>query len=253
MSGEDHRPKYRRIADDLRARIDSSDLAPGERLPGENELMGHYGVARMTVREALAVLQAEGLTIARKGAGVYVREFRPIRRHSIARLSADQWGAGRSIWDTDAEGRTLVVDNVEVQESAAPPHVATVLGDQTMVERRRRFVLDGKPVLLATSWLPATLAGGTLIAEPDTGPGGTYARLAELGARPTHFREELRARMPTAQETQRLDLSRGTPVIVIYRTAYTADSQPVEVNEMILDSNAYIVEYDFDDPATSRP
>jgi GntR family transcriptional regulator len=41
-------------------------------------------------------------------------------------------------------------------------------------------------------------------------------------------------------------MSAGTPVILICRTAYTAEGRPVEVNEMTLDASSYILEYDFD-------
>lgn len=235
-------PKYVRIADDLRAEIDRGAYAPGDRLPGENDLMARYGVARMTARTALAVLQAEGLTMARKGAGVFVREFHPIRRHSVERLASTQWSAGHAIWDTDLEGRQLTVDNIEVYESAPPAPVSRVLGTGRCIVRSRTFVLDGKPVQLATSWLPAELVAGSPITEPNTGPGGIYARLAELGHKPVRFREEIRARMPLANEARRLQLPPATPVVVIYRTAYADERGPVEVNEMILDASAYVIE-----------
>ncbi|MGQ0623100.1 MAG: XdhC family protein [Sporichthyaceae bacterium] len=64
--------KYRRIAEDLRAGIRSGRYSPGSALPGENDLMASYQVARMTVRQALAELQREGLVVARRGSGVYV-------------------------------------------------------------------------------------------------------------------------------------------------------------------------------------
>ncbi len=64
--------KYRRIADDLRSGIARGDYTPGAALPGENDLMARYQVARMTVRQALAELQREGLAVARRGSGVYV-------------------------------------------------------------------------------------------------------------------------------------------------------------------------------------
>jgi GntR family transcriptional regulator len=51
--------------------------------------------------------------------------------------------------------------------------------------------------------------------------------------------------MPRASEREALDLAQGTPVALIVRTAYTADDRPVEVNEMVLDSAAYVVEYKF--------
>ncbi|MFD7626144.1 UTRA domain-containing protein [Streptomyces sp. NPDC059851] len=94
----------------------------------------------------------------------------------------------------------------------------------------------------------AALTAGTPIAEPDTGPGGIYARLADLGREPVRFREEIRSRMPRPEEAKALGLGPGTPVVLLCRTAFAADGQVVEVNEMALDSAAYILEYEFDAP-----
>ncbi|MEU9601145.1 GntR family transcriptional regulator [Streptomyces sp. NPDC048109] len=248
-TGDDRRPKYQRIADTLREAIRSGEYGPGDRLPGENDLMAAHGVARMTARQALGVLRDEGVAEARKGAGVFVREFRPLRRRGIQRLAQQQWGNGRSIWSADIGNRSLEVDQVTVSEEAAPEGVAAVLdlaGGESVCVRRRRFVLDGKPVLLATSYLPAALVAGSAITQEDTGQGGTYARLAELGYGPVHFREEVRSRMPSRDEATRLSLSAGTPVILVCRTAFTDAGRPVEVNEMTLDAASYILEYDFD-------
>ncbi|WP_217140998.1 GntR family transcriptional regulator [Streptomyces sp. AC627_RSS907] len=245
----DRRPKYQRIADSLREAIQSGEYGPGDRLPGENDLMATYDVARMTARQALSVLRDEGIAEARKGAGVFVRAFRPLRRRGIQRLAERQWGNGRSIWSTDLENRMLEVDQLTVSEEAAPDRVGAVLdlaGEGTVCVRRRRFVLDGKPVLLATSYLPTSLVAGSAITQEDTGQGGTYARLAELGYKPVHFREEVRSRMPSKDEATRLSMSAGTPVILICRTAYTDEGRPVEINEMTLDAASYILEYDFD-------
>ncbi|MFD3412966.1 GntR family transcriptional regulator [Streptomyces cyaneofuscatus] len=242
-------PKYQRIANALKAEIQSGAWEPGARLPGENDLMAQYGVARMTVRQALSVLQSEGLTEARKGVGVFVRAFQPLRRRGIDRMAREQWGSGRSVWEADLGGRDLVVDQVEVHEGAAAENVARVLGlgeGESACIRSRRFVLDGKPVLLATSYLPASLVAGSAIAQRDTGPGGIYARLAELGHEPVHFREEIRSRMPLAEEASRLSLPAGTPVMLVCRTAFAEEGRVVEVNEMVLDASAYVLEYDFD-------
>ena len=63
------RAVYKQIADHLRDAIGRSRLAEGEQLPSEAQLMEHYGVARMTIRNALRVLQDEGLTTAEHGRG----------------------------------------------------------------------------------------------------------------------------------------------------------------------------------------
>ena len=241
-------PKYRAIAGELRAAVLDGTYGPGAQLPGENSLMTQYGVARMTARQALAVLITEGLAVARTGAGVYVREFRPVVRDGIGRLGGATWPAGRDIWSADAENRDLRVDQVQVGRGEAPDHVRAILGlddDAEVITRSRRFTLDDKPVLLSVSWLPATIAGGSQIEMENTGPGGTYARLAELGHAPARFREDLRSRMPVGDEAERLSVPPGTPVVEITRTAYAADGTPVEVNEMTADAGSYIFRYDF--------
>ncbi|MDJ0379732.1 GntR family transcriptional regulator [Streptomyces sp. G-G2] len=247
--GAVRQPKYKRIAAALRDAIASGEYGPGDRLPGENDLMAAYSVARMTARQALGVLQAEGLTEARKGAGVFVRRFRLIRRRGIQRLAFGVWADGHSIWEADSEDREPVVEFLSVSEEPVPAALGAVLGlteGTPACVRRRRFLLDNKPVLLATSYLDAALVAGTPITEPDSGPGGIYARLAELGHRPVRFREEIRSRMPTSDEADRLGLAAGTPVVLICRTAYAGDGRVVEVNEMVLDSASYVLEYEFD-------
>ncbi len=86
-------------------------------------------------------------------------------------------------------------------------------------------------MLFATSHLPADIVAASAITRIDSGPGGTYARLAELGHKPVHFREEIRSRMPSPAEAERLSLALGTPVIQIVRTAFAHGGRAVEVND----------------------
>ncbi|MBM7770867.1 GntR family transcriptional regulator [Actinokineospora baliensis] len=231
---------YRAIADALRGQIDSGELGPGDRVPSENELMATHAVEQPTARRALDVLKNEGLIVARRGAGTFVREFNPYRRVSPKRLQ------GGPVWESDDE-RQPAVEDLAISEEAPPPHVARILPVDRVLVRRRKYVVEGRPIQLAETYYPAALVRSTAIAELNTGPGGAYARLAELGHKPVRFREELRSRMPRAEESEALRLDQGTPVICITRTAYTADDRAVEVNEMTLDAGAYILEYHLTD------
>lgn len=237
---------YRQIANDLRAAIERGDYQPGQRIPGENVLMQEWGVSRNTARDALAVLRDEGLTDTRRGAGNFVRKFKLIPRPANERLSRKTWGEGRSIWSADMQGRPSDAE-VEVIKIGAPERIAGSLGIATgdpVWRRSRVYDSEGRPVQMATSYLPAALVAGSAITQPDTGPGGVYARLLELGHPPARFREEVRARMPLQEEAKALKLAAGIPVIHIFRIAFEEDGTPLEVNEMVLDSNSYLLLYD---------
>lgn len=74
---ERRQPLYRRIADDLVARIRDGRYAPGARLPTEHELCRQHGVSRITVRKALEILVAGHYVLRRRGIGTTVRPHDP--------------------------------------------------------------------------------------------------------------------------------------------------------------------------------
>ena len=63
---------WEQVADDIRGDIQSGSLPPGARLPAEQELADLYGVARVTIRRAIAELREEGLITVMRGRGTYV-------------------------------------------------------------------------------------------------------------------------------------------------------------------------------------
>src|SRR5437868_3652092 len=74
LDPDDPRPPYKQVANALRAAILTRKLEPGEKLPSGVELAKAYGVARMTVQQAIRLLRDEGLVSSRQGSGVFVRE-----------------------------------------------------------------------------------------------------------------------------------------------------------------------------------
>jgi DNA-binding transcriptional regulator YhcF (GntR family) len=74
LDPDDPRPPYQQVANALRAAILTRTLQPGDKLPSGPELAKRYGVARMTVQQAIRILRDEGLIVSRQGSGVYVRE-----------------------------------------------------------------------------------------------------------------------------------------------------------------------------------
>jgi GntR family transcriptional regulator len=243
------RAVYKQIADHLRDAIGQGRLAPGDQLPSEAQLMAHYGVARMTARNALRLLQDEGLITAEHGRGVYVRARPPVRRLASDRFAQRYRKEGKAAFTIEAEqaGAEPRVDRIQVTEEQPPSEVAGRLklgGQDRVVVRSRRYLLDGRPVETAVSYVPADLAEGTPIGDPNPGPGGIYARLEEQGHILERFTEEVSARMPTPQEVRALNLPPGVPVFRLVRTAYDTDGRAVEVCDTIMAADAYVLSYD---------
>lgn len=241
-------PAYRRVADAIRAQIRSGELPAGTHLPALPQLGEQYGVSANVARDAIATLRAEGHIETRHGSGTYVRRFAPITRTSPGRLSKAQWGTGKAIQDHDTGPRWRTVD-VVVSETAAPDDVAEALGVERgtgVISRARKFLVDDRPVQLATSYYPVEIVRGSAITYTDTGAGGAYARLAEMGHAPVRFVERVVARAPYADEATDLMLPKvGGQVYDVTRLAFTAEDRCIEVNRMVLDGAAYVLEYHF--------
>jgi GntR family transcriptional regulator len=65
---------YRQLAEILRARIARGDWSPGRRMASETDLVQQYGLARTTVRRAIAVLSDEGAVVVVPQRGTFVAE-----------------------------------------------------------------------------------------------------------------------------------------------------------------------------------
>ncbi len=116
-------------------------------------------------------------------------------------------------------------------------------GESAVVRKRERRV-DGEIMLLADTYYPERLVGGTAVARPGDVLPGTYAVLGELGHRWVRSQDEITIRMPTREESARLGLAVGTPVGEHVRTSWSADGTPVRVQVCVLPGDRNVIVYD---------
>ncbi|MFI1723344.1 winged helix-turn-helix domain-containing protein [Streptomyces sp. NPDC020489] len=65
------RAAYLQIADEFKGKIRDGDLAPGDKLPSESELMTRHGVSRTVARQAISRLREDGYAISHQGKGSF--------------------------------------------------------------------------------------------------------------------------------------------------------------------------------------
>ncbi|GIE77760.1 GntR family transcriptional regulator [Actinoplanes philippinensis] len=76
---------YRRIVADIRRRIETGELRPGDRVPSARAITAEWGVAIATATKAHAALREAGLTVARPGVGTVVAGPAPPRDTDLTR------------------------------------------------------------------------------------------------------------------------------------------------------------------------
>jgi len=237
--------EYRQVAGIIRDRINAGEYARGELLPKEDDLAGQLKVSRSVINEALRMLRSEGLVRSQRGKGTVVHKIPVIRRDAAGRQrkQAREAGGARGAFDTEIRGMGLEPrSEVTPERVPAPAHAAEILGvaeGADVLARRRVMFADDVPVQIATSWIPWDVAEGTQLVEVDTGPGGTYSRLAELGHAPARFSELTRQRIPDADEAAALDMETTGRVFVITRVARDADGRAVEVIDTVMPAHQW--------------
>lgn len=241
-------PHYRRIAAELRAAITQGEYRPGHTLPSVRTLMVKHEVSRQTVQNALKLLHAEGLIESNFGAGTVVRERPTIERRGLDRLRRKNREAGEGAFLRDgrssgftATSRTKVTFEPADERTAAALDIA--VGDEVVV-RSRVMSADDVPVQLATSRLPRSITAGTRIEQADTGKGGSYGLLDELGHRLQRGVEYVSTRPASVEEAAALRLRPGMPVFEVTRVAFTVDDRPVEINDMVMNGERYQLVYE---------
>jgi len=241
-------PAYQRIAANLRDRITSGALAPGQQLPTEQDLAEEFGVARQTVRNGVGMLVAEGLVVSRRPHGHFVRQ----REHMIYRPQAESRPQpitpemDRYCEQITSEGREPS-QTIEVSLIKAPAEIAQRLevneGELVVARRRVRFI-NGEPVNTNDSHFPLDVVRDSEIMSPADIPRGTNQVLADLGFPQARAIDEFFTRMPTPGEAQRLSLGAGTPVVLHIVTGYTESGRPVRCTSNILPGDRHVIVYE---------
>ncbi len=208
------------IAADLRNRITTGRLKPGERLPSEAHLAAQYRVSTPTLRNALAVLHTEGLIEKVHGKGNFVRH--PVRRIMYV--------GGRRTPDTHIPDLAPLSVTVHTTRVRARGHLATLL--KTPVGSTLTEILclgreDERPHSMARIYVPCDLAPDAVLRE-SLPYEAVVAHLTELRPPSAEVREEISVRLPTSEEASTLRISSALAVLAITRQTADAAGRVVE-------------------------
>lgn len=223
---------HARLRDALRGTILEGKLRPGDKLPSESELTAAHGVSRITVRQALGALQAEGLIVKLHGKGAFVSQ--PRAAQQLDRLQGLQEALGpgphalsskRLRWHA-VKATAAVARQLKLATGEAVYHLQTL-----------RY-LDRQPLSVNNSYLLRSL--GERLHRVDFAQrdlidvfeheGGLQIGEAQL---------DIGAGVAGAQDAKLLQVPVGSPVLEVVRLLHDVGGEPVHVENALYRADAF--------------
>jgi GntR family transcriptional regulator len=240
----------RKLAQALRAKIESGELQPGDMLPSERQLAAEFGIARNTAAEAIRLLAESGLVTRRHGKGNFVRGEQRLIRLGNDRYSSKYRKSGLSPFLLECEriGKTGRFEVLSVEKVRSPDWVADELGIQNgsnVLERENVFYADDDPVYRVTTYVPWGIAKESgLLQDEIPHKYGIHGIFEDKGLVMARLRESIRTRMPTPEEVQYLHLASGVPVLDVLHTSLTNDGTAYELTRFVMRGDMSALAYD---------
>jgi GntR family transcriptional regulator len=210
-------PRYLAIAAQVRDRIVVDQLGPHTLLPSERELAEQHQVSRMTARQALSLLETEGVVYRRPPRGTFVAE--PRVRFHIGSFSEEVSRLGRHpaahlLW-------------AELQEPTPSVRLALDLAGGAAVHAFHRLrTVDDVPFALETTFLPADLTPGILDLADE---GSLWATLRDrYGLELSRSTAVLESIVLDDASSAQLNVRPGAAGTLLTRTTFSTDGRRVE-------------------------
>jgi GntR family transcriptional regulator len=206
--------------------------APGEALPGEEELARLFDVSRVTIRAAMETLEALGSVERRQGVGTFVRELSGPEPLTIPMM--DLPTRSREIV------RTTIAHVVEFGFEPAPRHVRTLFraGPDDLFQRAVRIrSMKGRPIMQVTTYIPESI--GRQFGRDDLEGGSLYAILGRFGITFASGEQTVTAAAADPIVAARLNVAIGAPLLKVVRVHFDVTGRPIQHFELLAPPATY--------------
>lgn len=209
------KPKHAQLREILEE-ICTTQLSPGDMLPGERVLEETYGVSRITVRRAIGDLVAAGTLKRARGKGTFVAPSPLVSRLNLASFSSEM-----SAQHLQASSKIL-----QAGRGPAPADIQGFFGSQSAHTHLRRLRLgDGRPYAIDDGWYNSRFAPDLL--ENDV-YNSVYSILDNVYQVPITDAEQTATAVNASDDiAELLEVEPGTALLRIVRQSFSGE-RPVE-------------------------
>ena len=212
---------YRRVYEDLRERIESNSLKPGDRLKNEQELMVEYGVSRDTLRKALSKLEQEDYIFRRPHLGTFVK--RPKSNYSLFKMKSFSEQMRERGITPSSELLSITLT------SKVPPEIGECL---ELRHNERCYIItrirkgDGEPMAYEETYVPQELCPDLQkYLDDNASLYEIYENIYKLKL--NYGNLSLEAEIPETHVRDLLGMSKGVPVLKMICIFYLDDDRPL--------------------------
>ncbi|MFZ1129790.1 MAG: GntR family transcriptional regulator [Terriglobales bacterium] len=225
-------PYYVQIVDRVRDLVKKNKLREGQTFCSEGEIAQALGISKMPVRQAFQKLRAEGLLVIAKGKRPVVGSGRvPWNFQQLRGFSEEMRRRGLN---PSAQLLSITLEDPSIEVAQA---LKLDTGERIYRARRLRSV-NGEPVALVTSYLPARIFAG--IEKQDLEKQSLYSIFEESYKRKLQWAEELiGAAIAGDEEAAILQASAGSALLVIRETTYDSQNVAIEHSLSLLRGDRY--------------
>ncbi len=226
-------PLYFKIEMDLRKRIMAKEYLPGQVLPSERQLMESYGVSRLTVREAINRLVAQGMVEKKQGKGTFVSK--PSTDYMVGPLNSSSEVFLLKKYDV----RTRVLESrVEVPADEIRAKLQLRTGQDKIFYLERLRYADDNPVAHIKCYLPYDSIEKI---EAIDFTAATLYRVLEDYYRLELYEayEVIEAASVGKRSAELLELEVGAPVLYNQRTTHLKDGTIIEYERVFYRSDIF--------------
>ena len=210
----------------------SNKLNTDEPIHSERELAEEFEVSRMTVRQALNALKKEGLIYQKRGKGTFVssRKF-DVHSRNLNGFSDEMIRRGMN-----PQSKVLKLDREKAELETADRLNLNINDDVFKLERLR--LADDIPMAIEMSCLPAKMFPD--LTKYDFEKQSLYQILEKkYGVQMYSAAEDLEAAISDAKISELLSVKKNSPLLIVYRTVFAEDDQPIEFTKSIYRADRY--------------
>jgi DNA-binding GntR family transcriptional regulator len=232
-------PRYFQIAKLIREEITSGKYKPGEKLPSENQLSDFYNVSRVTIRQALKLLQENSTIYPVHGVGTFVS---PLIMKGMSGFLGFTEKTG--LLDLEVTSRVLAFQEVEqlpeeMQRQFQLLDKDTPNPGSRLMQLKRTRLIDGVPAAIEDVYLPLEIFSG--IEKYDFSNQSLYETLNNVwGIVPVFSMQVMTAKAASQEEADQLEIPVGKPLLSVFRLNLSEDFRVIEYCESVYNTDKYI-------------